>query len=99
MADAISSPGSGSRSTAAPDAALLELSEPRLDERLRLGLAVAAALRVRDPRGRPAAIGAHVDRCHHRPDQFLGYRSAKKGGRPGDDAPEQEALGNQAAEA
>ncbi len=32
----------------APDAALLELREPRLDERLRLGIAVAAAA-VGDP--------------------------------------------------
>jgi hypothetical protein len=35
----------------APDEALLELSEPRLDERLRLGVAVAAAA-VGDPEPR-----------------------------------------------
>src|SRR3954462_6368812 len=56
----------------APDAALFELAEPGLDERLALGVAVAAAA-VRDPQGgqdgleraggeRRAVIGAERER-------------------------------------
>ena len=63
----------------APDAALLELSEPRLDERLTFGIAVAAAA-VRDPllgeRGAERAAGERgavvgAERQVVRPDAVL----------------------------
>ena len=43
----------------APDAALLELAEPGLDERLALGIAVAAAA-MRDPRPTRTALNARA---------------------------------------
>jgi len=42
----------------APDAALLELGEPRLDEGLGLGVAVAAAAMGNGPLGQPGPEGA-----------------------------------------
>ncbi|HEV2773603.1 MAG TPA: integrase core domain-containing protein [Thermoleophilaceae bacterium] len=44
-----------------------------------------------------AAIGAYVERYHHRPHQFLGYRSPKEVRQTWEDARETEALRNQAA--
>jgi len=43
------------------------------------------------------AIGAYVERYHHRPHQFLGYRTPKEVRRTWEDARETEALRNQAA--
>ena len=43
------------------------------------------------------AIGAYVERYHHRPHQFLGYRSPKEVRQTWEDAQETEALRNQAA--
>jgi putative transposase len=44
-----------------------------------------------------AAIGAYVERYHHRPHQFLGYRTPKEVRQTWEDAQETEALQNQAA--
>ncbi len=44
-----------------------------------------------------AAIGAYVERYHHRPHQFLGYRTPKEVRQTWEDARETEALRNQAA--
>jgi putative transposase len=44
-----------------------------------------------------AGIGAYVERYHHRPHQFLGYRTPKEVRQTWEDAREQEALRNQAA--
>ena len=44
-----------------------------------------------------AAIGAYVERYHHRPHQFLGYRTPKEVRQTWEDAQETEALRNQAA--
>ncbi len=43
------------------------------------------------------AIGAYVERYHHRPHQFLGYRTPKEVRQTWEDARETEALRNQAA--
>jgi putative transposase len=44
-----------------------------------------------------AGIGAYVDRYHHRPHQFLGYRTPKEVRQTWEDAQEAKALRNQAA--
>ena len=44
-----------------------------------------------------AAIGAYVERYHHRPHQFLGYRTPKEVRQTWENAQEPEALRNQAA--
>jgi putative transposase len=44
-----------------------------------------------------AGIGAYVDRYHHRPHQFLGYRTPKEVRQTWENAQEAEALRNQAA--
>ncbi len=44
-----------------------------------------------------AGIGAYVERYHHRPHQFLGYRTPKEVRQTWDDAQETEALRNHAA--
>jgi putative transposase len=44
-----------------------------------------------------AAIGAYVERYHHRPHQFLGYRTPKEVRQTWEDAQETEALRIQAA--
>ena len=43
------------------------------------------------------AVGAYVERYHHRPHQFLGYRTPKEVRQTWEDARESEALRNQAA--
>ncbi len=43
------------------------------------------------------AIGAYVERYHHRPHQFLGYRTPKEVRQTWEDAQETEALRNHAA--
>ena len=44
-----------------------------------------------------AVIGAYVERYHHRPHQFLGYRTPKEVSQTWEDARETEALRNHAA--
>jgi putative transposase len=44
-----------------------------------------------------AGIGAYIERYHHRPHQFLGYRTPKEVRQTSEDAQETEALRNQAA--
>jgi len=44
-----------------------------------------------------AGIGAYIDRYHHRPHQFLGYRTPKEVRQTWEDAQEQIRLQNQAA--
>ena len=66
--------------------------------------ASTAALRSWPPRSEyetldqaRAGIGAYVERYHHRPHQFLGYRTPKEVRQTWEDAQETEALRNQAA--